>query len=253
MCAVCVSPVSESWPIFILCDAGVQRREGQLTETLRSHRIPFRVLETVRGASPVGGRARLHRRAWRAIRGDDLPGAIIIEDGARLSPDFVNFMSCGGYLHADLTQLCHGNGRVWRWGGCNAADGVRLRPLAASTGLASGYALSRRGAAHLLRAYRASADVAGHEETAAQALTADWPCDVSRMGALVSVPALVEAPQWLAEASPRPEPRRAVASGQWNDAVNARASAPVARHARTTGGLRALARETFSREMTQGI
>lgn len=247
MCAVCVSPVSEGWPIFILCDAGVQRREGQLTETLRSHRIPFRVLETVRGTSPIGGRARLHRRAWRAIKSDDLAGAIILEDGATLAPGFPSFMSCGGYLHADLTQLCHGNERVWRWGGCRANDGVRLRPLARSTGLASGYAVSSRGAEHLLRSHRASEASRVANDGAENALNADWPCDLARMGALVSVPALVEAPQWLCEAAAERRPARNRIRQTGNDEAS---SHHMLAHL-AAGGLRGFARDRLSQELRQ--
>lgn len=203
MCAVCVSPELDAWPIFILCAAGVQRREGQLTETLRSRRLPFRVLETPRGASPVAGRARLHRRVWQQVCDDDLAGAILIEDGARLLPGFVRFLASGGHLHADLTQFCHGHARPWLWGGCEAAPGVALRPLAASSGLASGYALSRRGAGLLLEAAARQDDArAAVGDDARLALTADWPCDIARMDALVSRPRLVEPPEWLADAQP---------------------------------------------------
>ena len=250
MCAFCVSTVSEGWPIFILCDAGVQRREGQLTETLRSHRIPFRVLETVRGTSPVGGRARLHRRAWQAIRNEDLPGATIIEDGSRIASGFVNFLSCGGYLHANLTQLCHGKGRVWRWGTRGAGEGVRLRPLAASTGLASAYALSSRGAAHLLRNHRAKMSAADHDDSARAAVEADWPCDVARMGALVSVPALVEPPQWLSVAQSDALPRKVAARDVWSEQA---ADSPAMAAAYQAGGLRSFARAAFSQELRRGF
>lgn len=184
----------EGWPIFILCAAGVQRREGHLTETLRSRRLPFRVLETVRGACPEGGRLDLHRRAWQRLCDEDLPGAILIEDGARLMPGFVEFLATGGYLHADLTQFCHGRARVWRWGERRATTGIVLRPLAASTGLASGYALTRRAAVRLIDAGLPDC------RDARDSRYADWPCDIARMGALITRPNLVEAPDWLTEA-----------------------------------------------------
>lgn len=230
MCAVCVSPAMEGWPIFILCGAGMQRREGRLTETLRSFHLPFRVVETRRGASPTEGRPELHRRAWQQILDEDLPGAILLEDGARLMSGFIGFLAAGGYLHADLTQFCHGRARVWRWGASDAAPGVRLRPLAASAGIAAGYGLSRRGAERLLAAH--TARVARCEAPAPRGVAADWPFDVAGMGALVSRPHLVEPPEWLSDpVMPAP--------------------LPVARPA--SGPLRNLARNSFSRELAPGF
>lgn len=168
----------------------MQRREGKLTEALRSFRLPFRVIETVRGASPVGGRPELHRKVWTQVVQDDLPGAILLEDGVRLLPGFVGFLAAGGYLHSDLTQLCHGRARVWRWGASDASPGVRLRPLAVSDALPAGYALSRKGADHLLKAHRAAR--ARYEMRDDQ-----WPCEVGQLGALVARPQLVEAPEWM--------------------------------------------------------
>lgn len=132
--------------------------------------------------------------AWQRLCDEDLPGAILIEDGARLLPGFVEFLATGGYLHADLTQFCHGRARVWRWGERRATTGIVLRPLAASTGLASGYALTRRAAVRLI-----DAGLPDHAD-ARDSRKADWPCDVARMGALITRPNLVEAPDWLAEA-----------------------------------------------------
>lgn len=221
MCALCVSPALEGWPIFILCGAGMQRREGKLTEALRSFRLPFRVLETVRGASPVGGRPELHRRVWRQVVQDDLPGAILLEDGVKLLPGFVGFLAAGGYLHSELTQLCHGRARVWRWGASDASPGVRLRPLAVSDALPAGYALSRKGAGHLLDAHRAT-------RARCEVTQDSWPCDVGQLGALVARPQLVEAPEWM----------------------TATASNPTATNAARPSRLRHFARESFSRELS---
>lgn len=242
MCAVCVSPALDGWPIFILCTAGVQRREGRLTEALRSRRLPFRVLETVRGASCRGWRAQLHRRAWQQLRDEDLPGAIIIEDGARLMPGFVEFLTAGGYLHADLTQFSYGKARVWLWGGCDASPNVALRPLAASTGLAPGYALSWRGASRLLDGV--AAETAPH--------SADWPCDVARLGALVTRPMLVEPPEWLAESDTAPVPVAppvvtANDLPDWRDLAAATVPASAAEH------LRGLARRPFGGSLSPGL
>lgn len=258
MCAVCVSPALEGWPIFVLCTAGVQRREGHLTQTLRSRRLPFRVLETVRGASPCGWRAQLHRRAWQQVRDEELPGAIFIDDGARLLPGFVEFLASGGYLHSDLTQFCHGRARVWLWGGRPGSAGVALRPLASSSGLASGYALSWRGAGRLLDA---SATSGAWGQSADHP---DWPCDVARLGALVTRPNLVEAPDWLADAEPAPVDatlqgitRERAEATEWRDQVAA--ARPTATYpastlpASTADRLRGLARNSLSRELSPGF
>lgn len=232
MCAVYVSPAFEGWPIFILCGAGMQRREGRLTEKLRSFRLPFHVVETIRGANPVEGRPELHRRVWRQILRDDLPGAVLLEDGARLLPGFVGFLAAGGYLHAELTQLCHGRARVWRWGGGAASPGVRLRPLAASDVLPAGYALSRNGARHLLDASRARRSRCERDDD-------HWPCDVARLGAMVARPQLVEAPEWMLTSDPADGEH-----GHDHDSAAAR-KAPSHAHLR----LRQFAREHLSLEL----
>jgi hypothetical protein len=240
MCAVCVSPALEGWPIFILCGAGVQRREGQLTETLRSCRVPFQVVETVRGGSLVGWRSGLHRRAWRQIIDQDLPGAIIIEDGARLKPGFVEFLASGGYLHADLTQFCYCRARVWRWGGAEAAPGVKLQPLAASSGLAAGYSLSRRGAGYLLEAPVAT-------RANSPSSQADWPRDVARLDALVTRPGLVDPPDWLLDSAPAPLQTPQADRAAWLDL-------PAATLPQSTADrLRGFARNSFSRELSHGF
>ncbi|WCR09541.1 hypothetical protein JHW45_10455 [Paracoccus stylophorae] len=206
-----------------------------MTETLRFRRLRFEVLETVRGASPVGWRSELHRRAWRRVLDDDLPGAIIIEDGARLMPGFVRFLQSGGYLHADLTQFCYDRARVWRWGGCDASPGVRLRPLAAGAGLSSGYALSQRGARQLL-------DGAGAAQDPERSRQAVWPRDVARLDTLVSRPRLVAPPDWLADADREVAP--AMLHGE-------RDAAAVERPQSAADRLRGLARGPLSRELSR--
>ncbi|MCF3972201.1 hypothetical protein [Paracoccus salsus] len=186
----------------------------------------------------------MHRRAWRRIRDEDLAGAILIEDGARLVPGFVDFIESGGYLHADLTQFCYGRARVWRWGGCDASPGVRLRPLAACTGLSAGYSLSRRGARQLLEAAGASRD-------ARDSAAAEWPRDVARLDTLVSRPRLVEAPDWLADAIPR-EPVQEVPAERgrgagWRDLSPASLSHGAAQR------LRGFARTQLSRDLSSGF
>lgn len=247
MCAVCVSPALEGWPIFILCGAGMQRREGRLTEALRSGRLPFHVLETMRGASPVEGRPALHLRAWKQIVDQDLPGAILLEDGAKLLPGFLGFLAAGGYLHAELTQFSHDQTRVWRWGGSDASPGVRLRPMALSAGLAAAYALSQRGARHLLEARDARVRRCEAPRTRNGGSGAGWPCDISRLGALVSHPQLVQAPQWLcneAEDQPAAIDHMADPDGGWPE----KAAEPY--RPGLEGRLRDLARSGLSRQLS---
>lgn len=177
-----------------------------------------------------------------------MPGAIIIEDGARLLPGFVQFLASGGYLHADLTQFCYGRARIWLWGGCDASPGVALRPLAASTGLASGYAVSQRGARKLLEA--------AARQTDDSVATADWPCDIAKLGALITRPKLVEPPEWLADAELAPVPVAAATptrqpvggfAREWRDVVAATLPASAA------GTLRGFARNSLSRELSPGF
>lgn len=91
---------------------------------------------------------------------------------------------------------------------------------------------------------------ADHDDSARAAARADWPCDVARMGALVSVPALVEPPQWLSVVQSDALPRKVAVRDVWSEQA---ADSPAMVAAHQAGGLRSFARAAFSQELRRGF
>ena len=122
------------------------------------------------------GCALSHRAAWARVADGDGPGALILEDDARPRPAFAT-LARGAPPPCGVLQLCyHPPVRVRRSrrhplpGGC---DALELAFPAVST---VGYWVSRDAAAALVRA------------ATPVRRPADWPCDVTRLGAFVAVP-----------------------------------------------------------------
>ena len=128
-----------------------------------------------------------HRRAWQHVVDTGLSGALVFEDDAIPTDRLGALLAAEGHLAGDLVQFDHMDARVWRPGFRLAPErtfgtGLRLVPVAANASLASGYAVSARGAAHL---------VAGASPVAG---LADWPCDTTALGALIAVPPVIARP-----------------------------------------------------------
>jgi glycosyl transferase, family 25 len=72
--------------------------------------------------------------------------------------------------------------RVWHRRGRAWSPQVKLLPVAENASLATGYALSAKAARHLLA------------QTDPLAGLADWPCDMTALGTVVTSPRLVDHP-----------------------------------------------------------
>lgn len=205
---VTAPPPPPPWPILVLSltdAAGRRRAIAAQLEALGLGFIFFDAIDGRQGLAPEhevaidrpGTAARFgrplsdgeyacalsHLAISRHILDAGLPGAVVLEDDAILDPRFAEFLRAGAQGAADLIQLDHLDARVWRFDRRRRLlPGVRLARLAANASLTTGYAISRRAAAHL----------------AAHALPlrgpADWPCDMTVLGAAITLPRLVDHP-----------------------------------------------------------
>lgn len=211
-----------SWPIFVLSLPGCEARRQPLLDSLAALGRRAEVILGVdgRGGLPAGyeplidregaqrslGRpmrdaefacALSHQLMYRLIEERGLDGAVILEDDAILLPGFGRFLDAEAYRDAQLLMLDYGPARVMRGSRQPLFPGFETWDIALNTSLATGYAVSRLGAAHLRR----QGSPIRH--------TADWPCDITRIGARIVVPRLVDHPDPAAIPSVIGGPRRA--------------------------------------------
>ncbi|MFV0333213.1 MAG: glycosyltransferase family 25 protein [Tropicimonas sp.] len=123
-----------------------------------------------------------HQVLYRRVVDENLPGAIILEDDVTPTPLFRDFVQKRGYERADLIQLFFFDAKVFRFPKPALTDRIRMRRLTENAFMAAGYSISRRGATHLVKKCTPLSE------------RADWPCDVTRIGAAVTQPRLVMHP-----------------------------------------------------------
>lgn len=196
-----------SWPVFVvsLIDA-VERRTAIQTQCARFGIDPI-IIDAVDGRKgllnefePLVDRKAVlkrvgreasdgelacaisHQLIYRRIVEQGLPGAIILEDDAILTPMFLEFVSSMGYLEADLVQMDHWGARVYyrrrrRW-----SDQIMLIPLGENACLTTGYSVSQKGARYILG------------RTVPLGGLADWPCDLMSLAPLATLPRIVAHP-----------------------------------------------------------
>ncbi len=198
---------SQPWPIFIVSLVDAAARRAAIHAQLARRGLTAEMVDAVdgrRGLPPVwhaevdrpAAQNRIgrpisevelacglsHRTVYRMIIARGLPGAIVLEDDAVLTPLFDTFIAAQGYLAADLVQMDHLDARVRRGSSRLLAPGIAVHRLVSNASLTTGYSISRRGAQHVLAC---STPLAG---------LADWPCDMVALGALVTVPRIVDHP-----------------------------------------------------------
>jgi glycosyl transferase family 25 len=121
-----------------------------------------------------------HLLTYRAILESGLPGAIVLEDDVVLTPVFDAFLDQRAYESAPLVLLDHSLARVRRFRQPGAFDGFHTYRLARNPLRATAYSISREAAAHIL------------ERALPVRCVADWPCEIWRLGASITMPRLVE-------------------------------------------------------------
>jgi glycosyl transferase family 25 len=195
------------WPVFVLSLPGCEARRAPLLAALAGLGIAVEVVLGVDGREGLPpavepevdreaacrrlGRpmsdaeiacALSHQRIYALIAERGLPGAVVLEDDAVPRPGLAAFLAARGWRGADLTLLSHGTMRVLRWSRREILPGIATWEPLAGPHLTVGYAVSARGAAALRRAGQPLRGLA------------DWPCDITRLGARVVHPRLVGHP-----------------------------------------------------------
>lgn len=211
-----------TWPIFILSLPGCEARRQPLLDSLAALGRPAEVILGVDGRRGLaaeyepfidreGARRSLgrpmrdaefacalsHQLIYRLIEERGLDGAVVLEDDAILLPGFVAFLDAEAYRDAPLLMLDYGPARVMRGSRRPLFPGFETWELALNAPLTTGYAVSRLGAAHLRR----------HGLPIRH--PADWPCDITPIGARIVTPKLVDHPDPAEVPSVIGGPRRA--------------------------------------------
>jgi glycosyl transferase family 25 len=197
-----------AWPIFVISLPGCEARRAPLLAALAAQGLSGEVVLGVDGRNGLppeheqevdraAARARLgrpasdpelacalsHQRVYGLILARGLPGAVVLEDDAIPQPAFAAFLAAGLHRQADLTLFDYDDKARGLLGtGREVLPGLRLWTLATTRHLTTGYAVSARGAAQLRR-----------EGLPVRGL-ADWPCDVTRLGAKAVAPRLILRP-----------------------------------------------------------
>jgi glycosyl transferase family 25 len=204
--------LDKDWAVLVISLRDDEARRERLLSALARMGLPAQVVEAVDGRAglPAWAEAEIdrdaatrrvgrpladvelactlsHRRAWQHVLDAGLAGALVFEDDAIPTDRLARLLSAGGHRAADLVQFDHQDARVWRAGLRMGPEreifpGTRLVPVAANASLANGYAISARGARHLV----AKATPVGG--------LADWPCDTTALGALIALPPVVGHP-----------------------------------------------------------
>lgn len=123
-----------------------------------------------------------HQSIYERIIRDGLPGAIVLEDDALLTEDFAYFVKNQGYLLADFIQMDYMHARYRPWKKKRYFDHIKLVQLVENAGLTTAYSLSRFSTEYIL------------SRSSPLRAAADWPCDVTPLQPLVTVPRLVTQP-----------------------------------------------------------
>ena len=190
----------EDYPLFVLTMRGDETRRAPLVHWLEAKGIEYELLFGVDGRKGLGseweasidrdraeekmGRAMgdsefacalSHQEAYRIVLERDLPGAVVLEDDAVPNEAFARFLSMRGYLQAEMILLDHSNTRVSRTT-VDLGSGFVGHRVVMSPFLATGYSVSAKAAAQI------------REMSLPISFVPDWPCDISKVGAIAVMP-----------------------------------------------------------------
>ena len=199
-----------TWPIFIISLPDCTDRRAPLVSDLREAGLEFEIFPAVDARQGVpaefeqmidrdGATLALHRKMsdaefgcalshqliYQKVVGMGLPGAVILEDDARLTPEAARAISTGFFEKYNFTQFNYGFARIPRFAVTSKEETEEISTirLLCNSGLASGYAVSRKACEFISR------------HSIPLKLPADWPCDLRRLNPRITVPRLVSAPQ----------------------------------------------------------
>jgi hypothetical protein len=198
-----IGSLERPWPILVLTLSGDEARREPLLSALREGSVDFELFFGVDGRSglpsifettvdrdlarrkyrrPLSDGefacALSHQQMYKTILEKGWAGAVILEDDAIMTKDAVTFVKQRLYARADMIMLDHSHARV-RGPDLAFSDRIRVRRLSLPSSRTSAYSVSARAARYLLDAGTPLSDVA------------DWPGDITTIGALACVPAIV--------------------------------------------------------------
>lgn len=193
------------WPIFVVSLDDAEARRARLVAQLEAFGLGFEIVSAIDGRKGLAERyeamidraatrdnlgrdmsdaeyacALSHHFLYRRVRDDGLAGAVVLEDDAILLPQFAEFMAFAAYETAELIALDHWFARVWRFSGARLTETVRTGRLSLLPWLTTGYSISAAGCAFMI------------ENSLPISRTADWPCDIRRIGARAAFPRIVD-------------------------------------------------------------
>jgi glycosyl transferase family 25 len=195
------------WPIFVISLSDAVERRKPLLAQLRAFSLDFELFDAIDGRNGLPGpfegqvdrqKTRLnmgrdmsdgeyacalsHLAIYRLVLDRSLPGAIVLEDDAILQPAFEGFYCGGAYSKADLISFDFRPARIWLFSNRRLTDEIEAGRLSMCPALTTGYSITAAGCAYIL------------ENSFPLSRTADWPCDITRIGALATIPRIVDHP-----------------------------------------------------------
>jgi glycosyl transferase family 25 len=214
-------------PIYVLSLLGDEERRQPLLSSLDVLKVRYKVILGVDGrrglpsefeaeinraaAEARHGRqltdgefacALSHRKIYQSILDENLLGALILEDDIIVDGRLIEFLQTRTYERADLVMLDHSHARV-RGKSCEVIPGVQLARLSLPSCRTSAYSVTAKAAAYLVRV---SSPISSQ---------ADWPGDITTLGAAALDPRIVERP--VEESSHLQVDRKIAASIAQND------------------------------------
>lgn len=190
------------WPILVLTLPGDDTRRAPLLDQLAGFGLSYQLFMGVDGRSGLPAqyeamidramaRARLgrdmsdgefacalsHRAIYDHVRKSGLPGAIVLEDDARLEPDFSRFVASRDYQSVPMVLIDFAFGRAFPLLRRKVAGG-HLHRAAVQATVTTAYSVSAGAAVRLL------------DRTSPVSHPADWPCELFELGAWLMVPRL---------------------------------------------------------------
>ena len=156
---------------------GLPPDEERYVDRDKAKRVSHRVLGDAEFACALS-----HHHLYAEIVTRDLPGAIILEDDARVAEPFFSFHDGLEVGDWDLLLLDHKKTFVHRAASFALPGGAVAHPISVAGYLTTGYAISVSGA-HAMR-----------DRSLPITAPADWPCDITELRSYAAMPRLVGHP-----------------------------------------------------------
>jgi glycosyl transferase, family 25 len=201
------APTGTRWPIFVISLVEASARRSAIVSQFKQIGLQFEFVDAIDGRGGLPEKwnnmidrqksidlhgfpmkdtefacALSHQLVYRRIVDDSLPGAIVLEDDAILTPNFAEFYHDAAYRHAPFIQLFCFSARIWRGPGRRILPGVRMHRLAENPFMTVGYSISRAAAEGVIRT------------SLPLCQRADWPTDMTQFGGQMTIPWIIRHP-----------------------------------------------------------